>query len=396
MRAVGIISEYNPFHRGHARHLAQTRRLAGDGAVVCVLSGCWVQRGECALTDKWTRAEMALRGGADLVLELPTPWAVSSAEGFARGGVGLLLKTGVVDGLSFGSESGDLEGLTALARTMAGEDYGQALRQELTGGVPFAQARQRAAERLLGDRGKLLAGANDSLGVEYLRQAAGRLTPLAVLRQGASHDSLSQTGETASASLIRSLIGQGRWGELDRWMDGEDAARLEREGVASMDRVERAVLARLRTMTEQDFAALPDSSQGEGLPARLVRAAAQAGSLAEFYRLAKTRRYAHARLRRLALWAFLGLRSEDRQEPAYLRVLGLNDRGRELLREMKEKAALPVLTKPARIRDLGEQAGRQFQVECRCTDLYGLCFQKPRPSGEEFRRCPVVLHPSSG
>ena len=112
MRAVGIVAEYNPFHKGHAYHIAETRQLLGsDRPIICAMSGNWVQRGECALTDKWTRAALALKGGADLVLELPLPWAISSAEGFARGAVAVLRAAGVVDTLSFGSESGDLERL---------------------------------------------------------------------------------------------------------------------------------------------------------------------------------------------------------------------------------------------------------------------------------------------
>ena len=124
MATAGIVAEYNPFHRGHAWHIARTRRTLGaDTAVICVMSGHWVQRGECALTDKWSRAALALSGGADLVLELPTPWAMASAEAFARGAVGLLAATGVVDVLSFGSETGELAPLRAAAAALDGLDY---------------------------------------------------------------------------------------------------------------------------------------------------------------------------------------------------------------------------------------------------------------------------------
>ena len=146
MNIVGIIAEYNPFHLGHARQIAETRRALGDCAVVCAMSGHWVQRGECALTDKWTRAGMALRGGADLVLELPTPWATSSAESFARGGVGILAAAGVVDTLSFGSEGGDTAPLYRAAACLGSEEYRTALRRFLDKGLPFAACRQAAVE----------------------------------------------------------------------------------------------------------------------------------------------------------------------------------------------------------------------------------------------------------
>lgn len=392
MNAVGIVAEYNPFHRGHAYQIAETRRLLGeDVPVVAVMSGHWVQRGECAVADKWTRAGMALRSGADLVLELPTLWAISSAEGFARGGVGILKATGVVDNLSFGSETGDLESLKKLAATLDSEGYRTALRSELDKGKAFAEARQKAAETVLGKAGKLLSGPNDSLGVEYLRAAGKGMDTVAVLRQGVSHDSHSPTEGYASATFLRDLARQGRWEALEPWMAEEDLTALRGTGAASMTPVDRAVLARLRAMREDDFAALPDSGAEEGLPARLVRAAGKAGTLEEFYTLAKTRRYAHARLRRLSLWAFLGLTEKDRTAPAYLRVLGMNGRGKALLKEMKSKALLPVLTKPAHIRALGEEARRQFELECRCTDLYGLCFERPRPTGWEYTAGPIIL-----
>lgn len=389
MRAIGVIAEYNPFHKGHEWHLAESRRLLGeDRPVVCVMSGSWVQRGECAITDKWLRAAMALQGGADLVLELPLPWAISSAEGFARGGVAVLKSTGVVDTISFGSESGNLKGLKALAEILESEEYRKVLRTELEKGIPFAQARQRAAGRL-GEGAKLLEGANDSLGVEYLRAAGKELDALVVQRQGVSHDSVCPEGRFASASYLRERLRKGE--EISAWM--EEGSGIEKEGIARMENVERAMLARLRKMREEEFAALPDSGAKEGLPIRLCRAAKRAESLEEFYALAKTRRYAHARIRRLALWAFLGLRAEDRPSsgPAYLRVLGMNDRGKELLREMKKRASLPVLTKPAHVRGLSQEARRQFEVECQGTDLFGLCFDRIRPCDMDYTTGPVIL-----
>lgn len=390
MNAVGIVAEYNPFHTGHAYHIAQTRRLLGEEkSVVCVMSGSWVQRGECALTDKWTRASMALKGGADLVLELPLPWAISSAEGFARGAVAVLKATGVVDTLSFGSESGDLEGLKRLAEALDSGAYREVLHVELDKGRPFAQARQRAATELLGNRGGLLRGPNDSLGVEYLRAAGKELGAVAVPRQGVSHDGAAPRDGYASASYLRERLREGE--DVSPWLGGEKD--LEKADLARMEHAERAMLARLRQMGEADFAALPDSGRAEGLPLRLVRAAGKAESLAEFYALGKTRRYAHARIRRLALWAFLGMTEEDRPAsgPAYLRVLGMNGRGKRLLREMKETAALPILTKPAHIRDMGEEAQALFALERRGTDLFGLCFDKIKPCGMDYTTGPVIL-----
>ncbi len=393
MRAVGVVAEYDPFHTGHAYHLAETRRRLGENVpAVCVMSGSWTQRGDCALTNKWTRAALALKGGADLVLELPVFWATASAEGFAQGAVSLLKATGVVDAISFGSESGRLEDLRQVANSLEGETYQKALREELDKGFPFAEARQKAALQIVGKKAESLRGPNDNLAVEYLRAAGESLAAVAVTRKGINHNSDSPTGGFASASYLRCMARKGNWAEVSRWTGEGTAETLQKAGIAEMRYVERAFLARLRTMCPEDFAALRDSGANAGLPERLARAAGQGRSLEEFYALAKTRRYAHARIRRLALWAFLDLAERDfPARPAYLRVLGFNSRGQEVLREMKEQAALPVLTKPAHIKGLGEEARRQFQWECRATDLYGLCFAQAAPCGLDYTSGPVIL-----
>ena len=383
METAGIVAEYNPFHRGHAWHIAETRRrLGGDAPVVCVMSGHWVQRGECALADKWLRAALALDRGADLVVELPTPWAMASAESFARGAVSLLAATGVVDVLSFGSETGELAPLEAAAAALDAPDYPERLRAALGRGLSFPAARQEAAGAAC------LSAPNNNLGVEYLRslRALGStIRPLTVPRQGAGHDGPA-AGGFASASELRRLLRAGRGEEAAPYLTAPWSGEL-----ADMQHIERAVLARLRTMGEGDWAALPDGGGAEGLPSRLAKAAREAVSLEDFYTRAKTRRYPHARLRRLALAAFLGLRAAERPAaPPYVRVLGLGGRGRALLRRMKDTCPLPVIVKPAQARELDGPALALFQAEARYTDLYGLCFPAPRPCGGEWIHSPVV------
>ena len=212
MRTAGIISEYNPFHRGHAWQLGELRRrLGAETAVVCAMSGSFVQRGDFAVMRTHARAEAAVRGGADLVLELPLPWAIASAEGFAAGGVGVLAATGAVDTLVFGSECGDTETLKAVAAALESESFAAYLRQGLQEGVSFAAAREAAARKLLGEKAAVLAQPNDILGVEYCkaiaRQAAA-LMPLALPRRGVGHDGGAAEG-FASASHIRELLING-------------------------------------------------------------------------------------------------------------------------------------------------------------------------------------------
>lgn len=387
MKTIGIVAEYNPFHTGHAWHISQTRRLfLEEAAVVAVMSGNWVQRGECAVTDKWTRAEMALAGGADLILELPTVWAAASAEGFARGAVSLLAATGVVDVLSFGSECGETAPLRELARCLNSPDFSAALRRELEPKKSFAQCRRLAAERLLGpEKAALLDFPNNNLGVEYLRFLPPDMEAVTVPRRGAGHDSETEQGGLPSASLLRRRLRAGDVAGVSPFLP------LPWKGeAADMKHLERALIARLRSMTLEEAEALPDS--GDGLATRLLCAARQTASLEQLYALTKTRTYAHSRVRRLALYALLGLRKQDIPPvPPYIRVLGFNSRGQELLKKMNRTAALPFFVKPAHSRRLSPQAQALFALEERFTDLFALCFPTPRPCALEWTTGPVIL-----
>jgi len=387
LKIIGIVAEYNPFHTGHAWHIQETRRqFREETAVVAVMSGNWVQRGECAITDKWTRTEMALAGGVDLVLELPTVWATASAEGFARGAIALLAATGVVDVLSFGSECGEIPPLRALARCLNSLDFSQALRRALGPKKSFAQCRRQAASHLLGeDTAALLDLPNNNLGVEYLRFLPPDMEAVTIPRRGAGHDSPAEGDGFPSASLLRQKLRAGEVTGVSPFLS------LPWKGeAADMKHLERALVARLRSMTLAEAEALPDS--GDGLAARLLYAARQTASLEELYALTKTRTYAHARVRRLALYALLGLREADRPAaPPYIRVLGFNRRGQDVLREMNRRATLPFSVKPAHIPRFSPEAQALFALEERFTDLYSLCFPTPRPGGLEWTTNPVVI-----
>lgn len=386
MKTIGIVAEYNPFHTGHAHHIQESRRLfPEETAVIAVMSGNWVQRGECAVTDKWTRAEMALSGGVDLVLELPTAWATASAEGFAQGAVAILAATGVVDTLSFGSECGETAPLRELARCLNSPDFSAALRRELEPKKSFARCRRQAVERLLGpEKAALLDFPNNNLGVEYLRFLPPTMEAVTVPRRGAGHDSKT-VEQFASASLLRQFLRAGYVTSASPFLP------LSWKGeAADMKYLERAAIARLRTMTLAEAEALPDS--GDGLAARLLYAARQTASLEELYTLTKTRAYTHSRVRRLALYALLDLRREDiPPAPPYIRVLGFNHRGRELLKKMNRTASLPFFVKPAHSRRLSSQAQALFALEARFTDLFSLCFPTPRPGGLEWTTNPIMI-----
>ena len=393
MVTAGIVAEYNPFHLGHQYQVERLRAILGECAVVAVMSGNFVQRGEPAIAGKLARAEAAVRCGVDLVLELPTVYAASTAEIFARGGVALLAATGVVTHLCFSSECGDLALLQQAAQSLDHPDYSAVLRGLLDQGLTFAAARQQAAASLGGDAAACLSQPNNNLGVEYLRAAhalGDRFVPVTIKRVGAGHDSTSEE-QIASASAIRHrMLTDEPWEQL---VPAPVAEILRREMAAgrapnAVDRCERAILGKLRQMTEADF--VPYDGGKEGLYHRFYDAVHTGATLEEILELAKTKRYTHARLRRMALAAWLELPKAPAQPP-YLRVLAANCRGREVLRGMKKKAELPILTKPGDVRRLGGEAEEFLERESRCTDLYALTYPNLQVPGEEYTTGPVMI-----
>ena len=371
MRTVGIICEYNPFHRGHRRQFDLLRAAHGeDTALVCLMSGDFVQRGEPALYPKEVRAEAAVRGGASLVLELPVTCALRSAEGFASGGVEFLSGLGVCDGLSFGCESA--EGLMETAQLLLSPVFPAALRRELDRGISFAAARQRTLEALGGD-GAVVSTPNNILAVEYckaiLRQGSP-LEPLPILRQGSYHD-LTPDPENPSAASLRAAA------DFLPYVPEETRRCYENRPQYRLAYGERAMLARLRTIPEAEFAAVPYG--GEGLWRKVRRACLSGGSVEEIRTAAKSKRYAYTRLSRLLLCAFLGISQELLERPApYTRVLAFDDRGRAMLREIRENGKVSLI-------QAGEtpEPSEYPELEERCALLYDLFCERP---GEFARR----------
>ena len=398
MDFIGVVCEYNPFHNGHAYHLRESARLTDDQGVVCVMSGDFVQRGEAAVYAKHARAEAACRCGADLVVELPLPWALSSAEGFARGAVSLLAGLGC-DGLSFGSEAGTLEPLDALAQALIAPGLQASVKEKLAadGSLSYAAARQLAvADRLGPETAALLEKPNNILAVEYLKALYTlrlELQPMTVRREGSGHD--REGGALKSAAELRRLLYRGQ--DISGEIPAAAAAVYAREqqlgrGLPDRDRLETALLARLRWLDERDFEALPDAQ--DGLGRRLYRAVREEPTLDAVLAAAGTKRYALARIRRLVYAAALGLTAEQSGGlPPYARVLAADERGCELLRQAARRGGLPVLTKPAAVRELGRDCQAIFTLGSKAHDLYvlGCAAVGERRAGGEWRTSPFIL-----
>lgn len=398
MSVIGIVCEYNPFHKGHAWQIRQSRRAVPDSPVICVMSGDFVQRGEAAIYTKFARAEAACRCGADLVVELPLPWSLCSAEGFARGAVGLLGRLGVSH-LCFGSETGDLEPLERIAQTLLSPGLQNQVREAL-GKDPtlsYAAAREQAVSTRLGEESELLRQPNNILAVEYIKAIYDLhldMSPVAILRRGSGHDQ-SGHGAFLAAAQIRSLLHSGAdvGGAIPA--PALEVFRSERElGRELSDRnsLELALLSRLRMLDDRAFLDLPDAE--DGLGRRLCRAVREETDYDGILAATKTKRYAMSRIRRLSMCACLGVKTGMSQGlPPYARILAFNDRGRELIRQASSRCLIPLISKPAAVKDLGRDSQELFALGAKAHDLYVLGFRarsQQRP-GQDWRTGPAVV-----
>lgn len=399
MKICGIIAEYNPFHKGHAHQIAETRKKLGqDTAIVCLMSGDWVQRGEAALMPKQARAAMALQAGADLVLELPLPWALSSAERFAAGGVSVLSRLGCVSHLSFGAEHPVLEDIVELGDILREQQTIQDTIKEMQSGISFAAARERALYKKVQERAALLRSPNNILAVEYCKAIGvqgASLEPVLIPRKGAGHDTADTAEGMASASEIRRRLRAGE--SVKDLVPEQNLGLLEQTiaaGHALLDtgRLETMMLAKLITLTPEQLGRLPDAT--EGIENRLWQAIREHRTLEDIVKAATTKRYPAARLRRMLCCAFLGITRADSQgAPPYVKVLAFNDKGRGVLHTLRKSARIPVLTKPAHGQKLEGAARQLLETEAMAADLHALA----RPSwassrsGAEWLRGPVYL-----
>jgi predicted nucleotidyltransferase len=389
MKTAGIVAEFNPFHNGHSLLIQKTRE-AGYSHIAVVMSGNYTQRGEAACMLKEARVRAALACGADLVVELPLPWAVSSAEDFAFGAVSLFAALGCVDALSFGSECGDTAKLVECANALNSLDNSGVLTEQLSRGCSYPKACSLA---LGGEYENILSSANDTLAVEYIKaikKLGAPIAPLAIKRIGAAHDSDAVSNgkiAVASAKKLRLLMEEKDFSSVKKFMPAPSAEIFENEIAENRApfiklKAQPLILSALRRMGPDDFARLPDVA--EGLENRIFRAAQSACSLDELYRAIKSKRYTMARIKRIILCAYLGIESDIKTErPPYIHLLGFNTRGLDILRSAKKNSTLPIVSRHADFAQLDGASQRIHRLECMSTDLYCMCLPKILPCGLE-------------
>lgn len=371
----GIVAEFDPFHNGH-KYLIDSVKNEND-TVTAVMSESFVQRGECASLRVKARTEAALKNGVDLVVSLPLTFAVSSAENFAYGGVSVLNALGFIDKIAFGSECGDGKLLSQCADALLSDGFDAEILKELKSGVSYPKARENALKNKFGeDFSSVVSSPNDTLGVEYikaLKKLKSQMSVTAVKRTGSAHNSQSGHGHIRSATEIRSLLKAGTFSGFIPETAFEIYKKEIESGKAPADikSLEKAILSALRTMSVEDFAEIPDVS--EGLENRLFNSVRCSATLEDVLEKCKTKRYTHSRLRRIILRCFLGITEEyGKTGVPYIRVLGFNEKGANLLKLAKEKATLPLIVNNGEIKNLSPEARAYFELESKARDLFSL------------------------
>ncbi len=432
MSVVGIIAEYNPLHLGHLHHLEYARKAINAQGCICVLSSNFVQRGEPAIVSKWARTQMALVSGADLVIELPSAFSCASAEYFSTGAISILDSLGIVDYLCFGSEEGSIEALEPAAEQFANESnaFKENLKDGLNNGLSFAVARQKALATVLIDNSKsgqnehnetevnnvinAMGKPNNILGIEYikaLKRLKSSIKPITTKRIGEDYNSLEHASAYSSATAIRrhiqeAFISDSSYNQdafLHNNISGECLKILLDEfssgrGPVFPEAFESILLYSFRTKSISEIRPLPYME--EGLENRLKEAAMESTSYNELVRDVVTKRYPASRIKRILFSILTGMTGEFLDElknngyAQYIKILGFNETGRALLSDMKKKANLPIITKPASYNELGNKlAVKLFENESRATDAYvlGYPIPKERVGGMEFITSPIYF-----
>lgn len=380
MKTLGIVAEYNPFHNGHKYHIQKSKEVSGSSHVVCVMSGSFVQRGEFAVFNKWERAKMALSNGADLVIELPCYYVLQSAENFAFGAIKLLDLLGVVDCISFGGETADIEKLTEISNIINNnETYNDLFKDAITSGLSYPVARSLALKNYShGTYDEEILSPNNLLGIYYLsalNKLKSGIKPYCIKRHKTLHNQCEQSEDFATASHIRSLIKEQNYYDKYIPVNIKDTDTFFAESISDY------ILGVLRYMPIED-----DTIGFENGMANYIKECAKKSlTLSEFYENCSTKRYTKSRIKRATLASIIGM--NERKNLDYIRVLGFNEKGAKILKEIKEKSPLNVVVKTADF-DMTEKS--MFKYDILATDL-AYFSSKNRIVGMDYKTSPVIM-----
>lgn len=394
MSVFAIVSEYNPFHNGHKYQIQQAKAL-GASHIIAIMSGNFVQRGDVAIMDKHTRANCALMNGIDLVIELPTPYAVSCAQTFAKRSVYIADSLNCVDKLCFGSESGNIDELILASNIANSEEVEAEIKNQLSLGVSYPKALSMSIKKNYSDINPLIfSSPNNILALEYinaLKEYNSSIAPITVKRS-VKHDSKEIEDDIASASFIREMM-YNRDKEYLNYIPSNtrkiiDEAFIRNTAPAQLQNLERAILYKLRISDKEQLSKIPDIS--EGLENRILEYVKTVTSLNSLLDSVKTKRYTYVRIKRIILSAFLELTQDIQQtKPTYVKVLGFNDKGLELLSIIKSKSKLPIIVRCNDVKHLSDTAKYLYNFESKATDIYSLATPNILSGGLEYTTSPA-------
>lgn len=386
MKVSGIVCEYNPMHNGHVHHIRKTREN-GASHILCVMSGNFVQRGETAVTDKFSRADTAIKNGADLVIEIPTVFCLSSAEFYARGAVAIMHLLGGIDEISFGSECGNINILKRAADAVT-HIPPEVLGQKLRSGKSYPAAVSAVVSEQYGQElAEIISDPNNILAIEYLKALSfldSDIKPFTITRHAVSHDGDDIKNGFASASLIRRMLRQGKSieGLVPQTVSEKIHEAAENGRISEVNALEKIILYKLRLSGTDELSAIPDV--GQGLEFRLKQYDS-VGSVGELLESVKTKRYTMARLRRILMNMIIGVTENDwKTLPPYARILAINERGREILSRCKE-SEIPFGTSLSSLSKTSENAARFAQLEAAASDIFGLTQNNTGSRSDDFR-----------
>ena len=398
--SIAIISEYNPFHNGHAYQISEVKKLFDGAKIISIMSGSFTQRGTPSLLDKWTKARLAISGGCDLVLELPFTSAVRSAQDFARGAVRLINKLGIVAAISFGAESSNLRQLQSVAEVFDDKNFSAQIKTEMSQGISYAAAVTKILSTATNIDENILRQPNNILAVEYLRALPKNIQPILIPRVGAAYNSLTLNEKFSSATAIRQAVYQKfpDWEKISKSVNKKVLAELQAAKFPDEEFLFRPLLTKIFTTSPENLRKI--YGMNEGLEYRLINAAKSAKTFDELLKSVSNKRYQISRIKRLLLYLMMNLTAEkvcELQDADFVRVLAFNDVGKILLKEIRKASTLPIITKVTKHlneRQLFDEKISPYQknlaLDVLSTDLRGILFNVPNTPRRDFTESIII------
>ncbi len=407
-KVLGIISEYNPFHNGHLYHLIKSKKITNAEYTIAVIGGNFTQRGNASLIDKWSKTEMALLNGIDLVIELPLLYSISSAENFAEGAIKILDSLQIVDAISFGTETSDINTLNKFADILYNEpkEYKALLSHELSKGMSYPKARENALMLYLNDIRRfapILSSPNNILGIEYLKaikKYKSNIIPISIQRIKTGYNDINFSGNIASATAIRNLVLNHEYNDLNRILPISSYSILKeniQKGhiVRDISNFDKIVLYKLRNMSTEELLNLPDVS--EGLEYSIKKAADSCNTIYELINIVNSKRYTKTRLQRILLYALLNITKKDiqisKRSMPYIRILGFNEKGKYIVSQLSQNKRLNLITSVKKFTDKNTNKNLQLmlQKDINATNTYTLGFENDSWSNLDYTQKIITI-----